>query len=216
MTSKFNVVLGMNWLTTTRADINCKTLKIIFKDLKGPKVYFYGRIGEECHVISTIKACKLLKQGCVRCWCYALEVKEEEIKLEDIPIVCEFSYAFLEELLGLPSQRKMDFGIALVLGSQPISSAPYRMALTELKELKIKFDELLQKGFIRPSISLWGAPILFVKKKDGTLRLCIDYRELNKITIKNKYPLPPIDILFDQLQGVRLFSKIDLRSESST
>jgi len=86
------------------------------------------------------------------------------------------------------------------------------MAPTELKELKIQLDELLQKGFIRPSVSPWGAPVLFVKKKDGTLRLCIDYRELNKITIKNKYHLPRIDDLFDQLQGARVFSKIDLRS----
>ena len=86
------------------------------------------------------------------------------------------------------------------------------MAPTELKELKLQLDELLQKGFIRPSVSPWGAPVLFVKKKDGTLRLCIDYRELNKITIKNKYPLPRIDDLFDQLQGAGVFSKIDLRS----
>jgi len=119
---------------------------------------------------------------------------------------------FPEELPGLPPPREIDFEIELVPGAQPISKTPYRMAPTELKELKTQLDELLQKGFIRPSVSPWGAPVLFVKEKDGTLRLCIDYQELNKITIKNKYPLPQIDDLFDQLQGAGVFSKIDLRS----
>lgn len=89
---------------------------------------------------------------------------------------------------------------------------PYRMAPAELKELKVQLQELIDRGFIRPSVSPWGAPVLFVKKKDGTMRLCIDYRQLNKVTIKNKYPLPRIDDLFDQLQGAKVFSKIDLRS----
>ena len=86
------------------------------------------------------------------------------------------------------------------------------MAPAELKELKVQLQELLDKGYIRPSVSPWGAPVLFVKKKDGTMKLCIDYRQLNKVTIHNKYPLPRIDDLFDQLQGARVFSKIDLRS----
>ncbi|KAJ4973762.1 hypothetical protein NE237_006936 [Protea cynaroides] len=97
-------------------------------------------------------------------------------------------------------------------GSAPVSKAPYRMAPTKLKELKTQLQELLDKGFIRPSISPWGAPVLLVKKKDESVRLCIDYRELNKVTIKNRYPLPRIDDLFDQLQGAKVFSKIDLRS----
>jgi len=125
--------------------------------------------------------------------------------------VCEFPDVFPEELPGLPPQREIDFEIELILGAQPIFKAPYRMAPTKLKELKTQLEELLQKGFIRPSVSPWGAPVLFVKKKDGTLRLCIDYRELNKITIKNKYPLPRIDDLFYQLQGAEVFLKIDLR-----
>ncbi|KAL9258971.1 Retrovirus-related Pol polyprotein from transposon 17.6-like protein, partial [Drosera capensis] len=99
-----------------------------------------------------------------------------------------------------------------VPGVAPISKAPYRMALAELKELKTQLEELLEKGYIRPSVSPWGAPVLFVKKKDGSMRLYIDYRELNKITIKNRYPLPRIDDLFDQLQGASVYSKIDLRS----
>ena len=113
---------------------------------------------------------------------------------------------------GLPPVREIEFVIELAPGVDPVSKAPYRMAPAELKELKIQLQELLNLGFIRPSYSPWGAPVLFVKKKDRTLRICIDYRELNKLTIKNKYPLPQIDDLFDQLKGKTVFSKIDLRS----
>ncbi|KAL0458154.1 UNVERIFIED_CONTAM: Retrovirus-related Pol polyprotein from transposon [Sesamum latifolium] len=119
---------------------------------------------------------------------------------------------FPEELPGLPPHREVDFEIETIPGAAPISIAPYRMAPSELKELKKQLEELLDKGFIRPSISPWGAPVLFVKKKDGSMRLCIDYRQLNRITIKNKYPLPRIDDLLDQLKGATVFSKIDLRS----
>ncbi|WMV33463.1 hypothetical protein MTR67_026848 [Solanum verrucosum] len=110
------------------------------------------------------------------------------------------------------NSREIDFGIDLLPDTQPISIPPYRMAPTELKELKEQLRDLLEKGFIRPSQSPWGAPVLFVKKKDGSLRMCIDYRQLNRVTVKNKYPLPRIDDLFDQLQGASHFSKIDLRS----
>nr|GFB98706.1 putative reverse transcriptase domain-containing protein [Tanacetum cinerariifolium] len=106
----------------------------------------------------------------------------------------------------------VEFNIRLIPGAKPISKAPYRMAPVELKELKDQLQELLERGFIRPSVSPWGAPVLFVKKKDGSMRLCIDYRELNKITNRNHYPLPRIDDLFDHLQGAMYFSKIDLRS----
>ncbi|KAL4020664.1 hypothetical protein IC575_019445 [Cucumis melo] len=108
--------------------------------------------------------------------------------------------------------REVDFAIELESGTAPILRAPYRMAPAELKELKVQLQELLDKGFIWPSVSPWGAPVLFVKKKDGSMRLCIDYRELNKVTVKNRYPLPRIDDLFDQLQEATVFSKIDLRS----
>nr|GFD03143.1 putative reverse transcriptase domain, aspartic peptidase domain protein [Tanacetum cinerariifolium] len=113
---------------------------------------------------------------------------------------------------GIPPVREVEFNIELIPRSEPISKAPYRMALIELKELKDQLQELLERGFICPSVSPWGAPILFVKKKDGSVRLCIDYHELNKITICNRYSLPRIDDLFDQLQGAMHFSKIDLRS----
>ncbi|GKB98389.1 putative nucleotidyltransferase, ribonuclease H [Tanacetum coccineum] len=115
-------------------------------------------------------------------------------------------------ILGLPPEREVEFTIEVIPGAQSISKAPYRMAPVELKELKDQLQEILERGFIRPSVSPWGAPILFVKKKDGSMRLCIDYRELNRIIVRNKYPLPRIDDLFDQLQGAKFFSKIDLRS----
>ena len=117
---------------------------------------------------------------------------------------------FSEELPGLPPQREIEFAIDVVPSATPASITQYRMAPLELKELKLQLQELLEKGFIRPSVSPWGAPVLFVKKKDGTLRLCIDYRQLNKLTIKNKYSLPRIDDLFGQLNGASIFSKIDL------
>ena len=135
-----------------------------------------------------------------------------EIKLENVPVACEFPDVFSEDLSRLPPDRELEFGIEVLLGSAPISIPPYRMAPLELKELKTQLQDLVDKGFIRPSVSPWGAPVLFVKKKDGTMRLCIDYRQLNKVTIKNRYPLPRIDELFDQLQGASVFSKIDLRS----
>ncbi|NBJ65466.1 hypothetical protein D5266_09835, partial [bacterium c-19] len=124
----------------------------------------------------------------------------------------KFPEAFLDDLPGLPPDREIEFVIDTYPEALPVSKNPYRMAPIELKELKVQLQELVDKGFIRSSSSPWGAPVLFVKKKDGSLRMCIDYRELNKLTIKNKYPLPRIDDLFDQLQGAKVFSKIDLRS----
>ena len=137
---------------------------------------------------------------------------EPSISLSDIPIVNEYTDVFAEDLMSLPPEREVEFSIDLVPGSQPISVAPYSMSPLELRELKSQLEELLQKHFIRPSVSPWGAPVLLVKKKDGTMRLCIDYRQLNKVMIKNKYPLPRIDDLLDQLRGVTVFSKIDLTS----
>lgn len=112
----------------------------------------------------------------------------------------------------MPPIQEIDFMIELLPGTAPISNAPYRMAPAKLGELKVQLQELLEKGFIRPSISPWGGPVLFVKKKDDSLRMCIDYRRLNQVTFRNKYPLPRIDELFDQLQGAAYFLKIDLRS----
>ena len=119
----------------------------------------------------------------------------------DLPrVVCEYEDVFLDELPGLPSQRVVDFGIELHPSTSSISMTPHRMESVQLQELRVQQQELLDKGFIRPSTSPWGAPVLFAKKKDKTLRLCIDYRQLNRVTIKNRNPLPKIDDLFDQLR----------------
>jgi hypothetical protein len=125
---------------------------------------------------------------------------------------CEYPDVFPDELPGMPPDRDIEFAIELQPGTAPISKRPYRMPPAELAELKKQLQELLDKGFIRPSTSPWGCPALFVKKKDESLRLCVDYRPLNAVTIQNKYPLPRINVLFDQLVGARVFSKIDLRS----
>jgi hypothetical protein len=135
-----------------------------------------------------------------------------ETLVERIPVVCEYLDVFPDELPGMPPDRDIEFAIELQPGTAPISKRPYRMPPAKLAELKKQLQELLDKGFIHPSTSPWGCPALFVKKKDESLRLCVDYRPLNAATIKNKYPLPRIDVLFDQLVGAKVFSKIDLRS----
>nr|AAK52169.1 putative polyprotein [Oryza sativa Japonica Group]AAN64470.1 putative polyprotein [Oryza sativa Japonica Group] len=135
-----------------------------------------------------------------------------QITLEEIPVVREYPDVFPDDLPGMPPKRDIEFRIDLVPGTTPIHKRPYRMAANELAEVKRQVDDLLQKGYIRPSSSPWGAPVIFVEKKDHTQRMCVDYRALNDVTIKNKYPLPRIDDLFDQLKGATVFSKIDLRS----
>ncbi|GKC54778.1 putative reverse transcriptase domain-containing protein [Tanacetum coccineum] len=141
-----------------------------------------------------------------------IPLEGDEPGLGDIPVVREFIDVFPEDLSGLPPQRQVEFRIDLIPGATPVAKSPYRLAPSKMQELSEQLQELQDKGFIRPSHSSWGAPVLFVKKKDGSMRMCIDYRELNKLTIKNHYPLLRIDDLFDQLQGARYFSKIDLRS----
>ncbi|GJY61323.1 putative reverse transcriptase domain-containing protein [Tanacetum coccineum] len=141
-----------------------------------------------------------------------VEDKSEKKRLEDVPIVRDFPKVFPEDLPGLPPTRQVEFQIDLIPGAAPVARAPYRLAPSEMKELSEQLKELSDKGFIRPSSLPWGAPVLFVKKKDGSFRMCIDYQELNKLTVKNYYPLPRIDDLFDQLQGSSVYLKIDIRS----
>ena len=143
---------------------------------------------------------------------YVVEKGKEGTLVDEIPVVREFSDVFPNDVTGLSPDREVEFTIDLIPRTDPISIPPYKMAPIELRELKAQLEDLLSKGFIRPSISPWGAPIPFVKKKHGSLRLCIDYRQLNRVTIHNQYPLPRIDELFDQLQGSRVYSKIYLRS----
>ena len=152
----------------------------------------------------------MVRKRCEAYFMNVIDMKKEEPSSSDIPTICDYPDVFLEKLLGLPPQREIEFAIYVVPGATPASITPFRMAPVELKELKLELQEFLDKGFIRPSVSPWGAPVLFVKKKDGTLRLCVDYRQLNKMTLKNMYLLPRINDLFDQLKGASVFSKIDL------
>ncbi|GKB58058.1 putative reverse transcriptase domain-containing protein [Tanacetum coccineum] len=140
------------------------------------------------------------------------EDNSEKKRLEDVPIIRDFPDVFPEDLSGLPPTRQVEFQIDLIPGAAPVARAPYRLAPSEMKELSEQLKGLSDKGFIRPSSSPWGDPVLFVKKKDGSFRMCIDYRELNKLTVKNRYPLPRIDDLFDQLKRLSVYSKINLRS----
>ncbi|GKC38246.1 putative reverse transcriptase domain-containing protein [Tanacetum coccineum] len=168
------------------------------------------------HIISYTKTQEYMLKGCpvflANVNTKETKDKSEKKRLEDVPIVRDFPEVFPEDLSGLPPTRQVEFQIDLIPGAAPVARAPYRLAPSEMKELSEQLKELSDKGFIRPSSSPWGAPVLFVKKKDGSFRMCIDYRELNKLTVKNRYPLPRIDDLFDQLQGSSVYSKIDLRS----
>ncbi|KAJ0870844.1 putative nucleotidyltransferase, Ribonuclease H [Helianthus annuus] len=209
----FDVVVGMDWLSSNKAKIVCheKVVRIPTED--GETIVVHGEKRETpLRIISFLKARKCLQKGCVAFLAHIVDKKAAEPKIEDIPVVREYPEVFPEDLPGLPPQRQVEFRIDLVPGAAPVAKAPYRLAPSEMQELSTQLQELLDKGFIPPSFSPWGAPVLFVKKKDGSFRMCIDYRELNKLTIKNRYPLPRIDDLFDQLQGSSFYSKIDLRS----
>ncbi|GJS69523.1 putative reverse transcriptase domain-containing protein [Tanacetum coccineum] len=189
----FDVIIGMDWLAYHRALIDCYE-KIVRIPLPNGKILeVQGERPEK-------------DLGSLAC------IKADEKKLDDIRVVRDFPEVFPDDLLGLPLVREIEFRIDLIPGASPVVRSPYRLAPSEMLELSNQLKELQEKGFIRPSHSPWGAPVLFVKKKDGSMRMCIDYRELNKLTIKNRYPLPRIDDLFDQLQGACCFSKIDLRS----
>ncbi|KAL0559001.1 hypothetical protein IC582_003590 [Cucumis melo] len=209
----FDVILGMDWLAANHASIDCSRKEVTFNPPSMASFKFKGGGSKSLpQVISAIRASKLLSQGTWAILASVVDTREADVSLSSEPVVRDYPDVFPEELPGLPPHREVEFAIELEPGTVPISRAPYRMAPAELKELKVQLQELLDKGFIRPSVSPWGAPVLFVKKKDGSMRLCIDYRELNKVTVKNRYPLPRIDDLFDQLQGATVFSKIDLRS----
>ncbi|KAL0561647.1 hypothetical protein IC582_002087 [Cucumis melo] len=209
----FDVILGMDWLAANHASIDCSRKEVTFNPPSMASFKFKGEGSRSLpQVISAIRASKLISQGTWGILASVVDTREVDVSLSSKPVVRDYPDVFPEELPELPPHREVEFAIELEPGTVPISRAPYRMAPAELKELKVQLQELLDKGFIRPSVSPWGAPVLFVKKKDGSMRLCIDYRELNKVTVKNRYPLPRIDDLFDQLQGATVFSKIHLRS----
>ncbi|GJR80514.1 putative nucleotidyltransferase, ribonuclease H [Tanacetum coccineum] len=208
----FDVVIGMDWLSKYRAKILCDE-KVVHIPIDGETLIIRGdRSKTRLNLISCIKTEKYISRGCQVFMIQVMEKKADEKRLEDISVVKEFLDVFPEDLPGIPPVRQVEFQIDLIPGAAPIARTPYRLAPSEMQELSNQLQELTDRGFIRPSTSPWGAPVLFVKKKDGSFRMCIDYRELNKLTIKNRYPLPRIDDLFDQLQGSSVYSKIDLRS----
>ncbi|GJQ89630.1 putative reverse transcriptase domain-containing protein [Tanacetum coccineum] len=216
----FDVIIGLDWLSMHHAII-AYVEKIVRIPLGSETLIVHGdgsNQGNETrlNIISCTKTQKYLLKGhhvfLAHVTTKDTEDKSGEKRLEDVPIVRDFPKVFLEELSSLTPTRQLEFQISLMPGAAPVARAPYRLAPSEMKELSGQLQELSDKGFIRPSSSPWGAPVLFVKKKDGSFRMCIDYRELNKLTVKNRYPLPRIDDLFDQLQGSSVYSKIDLRS----
>jgi hypothetical protein len=188
--SGIDVILGIDYLTKYDGVISCAKRMVTLTSPQGE------RIGVNVSMPATTEA--MINQL-------------EEKSLEHIRIVCEYPEVFSEELPGMPPDRDLEFSIELLPETAPISKRAYRMDVKDLIELKKQIEELLEKGFIRPSLSPWGALVLFVNKKDGSRRMCIDYRSLNEVTIKNKYPLPRIEDLFDQMRGATIFSKIDLR-----
>jgi hypothetical protein len=167
----------MNWLGKNKARLDCFTKTVTFQGAKGETMVFKReRISNFTNMISGMVARKLLKKGCTTYLAYVINSEKGKIGLSDILIMREFSDVFPEELLGLPPEREVEVTIDILPGVSSIAQPPYRMPPKELDELKIQLQELLDKGFIRPSNSPWGAHVLFMKKKDGTLRLCIDYR----------------------------------------
>ena len=206
--SDFDAILVMDWLTAHRViiDYDCRRVTSYTQD--GIRITFQG--DKHDALPRAVYDSRWHRQ--LIGWLVSLTLEDEARQGLSLPrVVCEFEDVFPDELPRLPPQRDVDFVIELHPGTSPISMTLHRMALVELQELKVHIQGLLDKGFIRPSTSPWGAPVLFAKKKDKTLQLCIDYRQLNRVTIKNQYPLPRIDDLFDQLRGARVYSKIDLR-----
>ena len=182
----FDVVLGMDWLSRHRATLDCYKKEVKFHRPGKLKVKFRGIRRElSSNIISAMAAQRMLCKGCQGYLAYVVETEKEGILVDEIPVVREFPDVFLDDIAGLPPDREVEFTIDLILGTEPISIPPYRMALVELRKLKAQLEELLSMGFIRLSISPWGAPVLFLKKKDGSLPLCIDYRQLNIVTIHN-------------------------------
>jgi hypothetical protein len=186
-----DVILGMHWMKMHRVVLD------IFARLVHLDSPIYDKVSLQLPPVAHLQASV-----------YAAIAKS----LDEIDVVREYPNVFPDDLPGMPPHRAIEFKIELQSGTAPVYKRPYPMAWNEMAELKTQLQELLDKGYIRPNCSPWGCPAIFVSKKDKTQRLCVDYRPLNAITMKNKYPLPYINLLFDQLIGAQVFSKIDLRS----
>jgi predicted aspartyl protease len=188
--SNIDLILGMSWLRKTKAIVQCGRGTVELTSPKGERF--------QVEIVVTTSSRR------------AMFFIAEEFVGNNICVVRDFPDVFPEELLGMPPDREVEFVIDLLPGTAPISKRPYRISVDKLKELKKKLTELQEVGYILSSSSPWGASVLFVQKKDGSQRMCVDYRSLNDVTVKNKYPLPRIEDLFDQMRGARVFLKIDL------
>jgi hypothetical protein len=209
----YDCLIGMDWLDQHHTLLEFHNKSFTFLDEEGKLRKVQG-IPREITIreIQALQLKKFYRKQCQIIAAHLAETPRDKVpNLEDYAVLEDFEDVF-KEILGLPPRRDIDFSINVMPGAVPISKTPYRMSTPELKELQMHLEELLKKGYIHPSVSPWDSPVLFVKKKDGTLRLCINFRKLNKVTIKNKYPLPRIDDHFDQLKDAKIFSKIDLRS----
>ncbi|CAH1423569.1 unnamed protein product [Lactuca virosa] len=204
----------MDWLRPNGAMIDCGNQLVRVRTPSGVELVIHGEGDQHGSTLcSAARARRYLQKGCSRIVAYVLDTREEKKRtIDDVPIVRDYAYVFPEDMPGVPLERQVEFCIDLVPGAAPIAKTLYRLAPPEMQKLSTQLQEMLDMGFIRLSCSPWGAQIMFVKKKDGSHRMCIDYRELNKLTVKNRYLLPRIGNLFDQLQGASWFSKIDLRS----
>lgn len=206
----YDLILGMDWLKNHKAMIDCEKRKVSITIREEEKVDLSldERIVQPSLLMRTCYTGKRVLS------CYSMIASAKLKKGEKLatPVVDDYPDVFPDELPGLPPTREVEFRIDLVPGTQEISIRPYRMAPAKLAELNVQLEDLWAKGFIRESTSPWEASVLFAKKHDGSLRLCLDYWKLNQANIKNKYPFPRTDELFEQLLGARYFSKIDLRS----
>ena len=205
----YDIILGMDWLSKYSATIFCKKKNVVFQLYEEETFEYKGTPrGSKWPVILAMKASRILTKGCVGYLASIVDMtKKVKNELFDISVVYKFQDVFPKDLPRLPLYREIEFEIELLPRTMLISKAPYRIAPLELKDLKQRLQELLVKKFICPSYSPKEAPVLFMKKKDGSMRRCINYHELNKMTIKNKYLLPGIDDLFNQLKGETVFSK---------
>jgi hypothetical protein len=197
----FDVILGMDWLTQYRAVISYFRKTVLLQASSGREVVFLG--SSQKFTLSLLSQLlpdrRSRKSGIL----FSMVVESEAaLRVQAIRVVCDYADVFPAELPCIPPERDAAFEIKMIPGTQPIHKAPYRMAPKKQVELKRQLDDLLAKGFIRPSRSPWAFPVLFVEKKDKSKRLCVDYRALNQVTIKNKYLLPRIDVLFEGCPGV--------------
>jgi hypothetical protein len=209
----YECIIGMDWLDQHHVILDCHNKAFNFLD-EGRNLRRVKGIPREVTIreISTLQLKKCYRKGCQIFAAHTEDTPKDNVpNLEYHLVMKDFEDVF-KEVPGLPPKKYIDFSINLMPGVAPMSKTPYRMSTPNLKELQMQLEEILKKGYICPSVSHWGAPVLFTKKKYGTLILCIDFRQLNKVTIKNKYPLSRIDDPFDQLRDAKIFSKIYLRS----